>query len=254
MGKNSFLIYHEYAEHFEMLDDAELGQLIRAIMEYEQHQTTPNLPKHLALAFSFIKKDLDYNRGKYEERCEKNRKNAAKRWEGKESERIKENANACERKNRNANNAEHDLEHEHEYEHDKEKDIKHIAQSPSDRAKEINALFSEFWQLYPRKVAKKAAQKSYEKLMKQGVDAESILAGVRDMLAWIGRNGKEIQFVPYPSTWLNQERWNDVLVDDVPAKPPWEKERQQRERESDAAAERVKAMLAAGNCDLLGGG
>jgi hypothetical protein len=264
MGKNSFIIYHEYAEHFEMLDDAELGQLIRAIMEYEQHQTIPNLPKHLALAFSFIKKDLDYNRDKYEEICEKNKLNGKKGGRPPKTERLSEETQKSERFLEKPKKAEYDLELdldlEREYEHDKEKDIKHIAHPQADRAKDTATLdddFEKLWSHYPkeRRVGKKKARERYMQLVsKHKVAPETLLQGVVAYADWCHRNCKEPQHIKHLLTWLNGEHWNDELIDDAPVTPVWEKERQRRETESDMAAERVKAMLAGGEIDLLGGG
>ena len=76
--KSSFLIYLDYKEQFELLTDAELGQLLRAIMLYEETGEIAELSGMLKMAFSFIKTQLDKDRQKYEEKCEKNRENAKK--------------------------------------------------------------------------------------------------------------------------------------------------------------------------------
>lgn len=64
--------------------------------------------------------------------------------------------------------------------------------------------FEEFWASYPRKVAKRAAGKAWSSALKRA-DAELILSG-------LGRFpfSSEAQFVPYPATWLNNDRWVDV--------------------------------------------
>jgi hypothetical protein len=67
--------------------------------------------------------------------------------------------------------------------------------------------FAVFWENYPRKVSKPAALKAYKAAMKK-TDPAVILDG----LAWWKRYWSERgepQFTPHPSTWLNQERWND---------------------------------------------
>ena len=76
MDKNSFLIYTDYEEQFNLLTDEQLGQLIRAIMQYEKTGEIPKLDGMLKMAFSFIKTQLDRDREKYEEKCAKNRENA----------------------------------------------------------------------------------------------------------------------------------------------------------------------------------
>lgn len=76
--KNSFLIYLDYEEHFKCLTDAELGRLIMGIIQYEKNQKIPELSGSAKLAFSFIKRNLDIDRKKYEKRCEQNRINGRK--------------------------------------------------------------------------------------------------------------------------------------------------------------------------------
>ena len=78
MSKNSFLIYLDYEEQFNLLSNEELGQLMRAIMQYEKTGKEAELNGMLKMAFSFIKTQLDKDREKYNEVCEKNKRNGAK--------------------------------------------------------------------------------------------------------------------------------------------------------------------------------
>lgn len=65
MAKNSLILYYEYQEHFELLTNEELGELMRAIFEYEMNgEIAAALNPIQKMAFSFIKKDLDDNRKK----------------------------------------------------------------------------------------------------------------------------------------------------------------------------------------------
>ena len=76
MDKNSFLIYIDYEEQFNLLTDEEVGQLMRAIIKYEKTGNMPKLDGMLKMAFSFIKTQLDRDRKKYNKKCEKNKENA----------------------------------------------------------------------------------------------------------------------------------------------------------------------------------
>ncbi len=72
--------------------------------------------------------------------------------------------------------------------------------------------FENFWSLYPRKVSKKQTQKIWKKLKLTDELYEKILKALQDYKqteSWLKRNG---QFIPYPSTWLNQERWDDEII------------------------------------------
>jgi transposase len=69
--------------------------------------------------------------------------------------------------------------------------------------------FDVFWQAYPRKVGKKPARKAWERIKPSkellGKMLKSIQAA-RESKAWKKDNG---EYIPHPSTWLNQERWED---------------------------------------------
>lgn len=69
--------------------------------------------------------------------------------------------------------------------------------------------FGEFWSAYPRKVGKDAARKAFAK---RKPDAELLAK----MLAAVAIQAKSTQwqrdggqYIPHPSTWLNEGRWND---------------------------------------------
>lgn len=76
--KRAFVLYLDYRQHLELLSDEECGLLMRAIFEYEEVRSLPDFDGALAMAFSFIRKQLDRDREAYESRCRKNAENGAK--------------------------------------------------------------------------------------------------------------------------------------------------------------------------------
>ena len=92
--KVSFLMYLDYEEHFKLMTDEQLGQLLREIMEYEKTRQVPQLDGMVKMAFSFIKAQLDRDREKYEEKCAKNKEN------GKRGGRPKKNQTDIEKTER----------------------------------------------------------------------------------------------------------------------------------------------------------
>jgi hypothetical protein len=73
------------------------------------------------------------------------------------------------------------------------------------------ALFPDFWRVYPRKVAKKAAEKAWTKLTPASQDlikptALAIAYVLRDRKQrdWAGR---DLDRIPYPATFLNAEKF-----------------------------------------------
>lgn len=87
MTRKSFLLYTEYASHISMLSDDECGKLFRAILMYADTGITTELTGCAAMAFGFIKSDLDRNMRKYDEIVERRRE--AGRAGGKKSAEIK---------------------------------------------------------------------------------------------------------------------------------------------------------------------
>lgn len=129
--------------------------------------------------------------------------------------------------NKDSNNIYAHSENEQVYNHEEDKqkeDDNHssniIKQDTKNKAikkqnKELNELqekqFDKFWQAYPKKVSKKQAQKSWKKINPSLELFEKILKAlemVKQTEQWKKDNGK---YVPYPATWLNQERWTDEI-------------------------------------------
>lgn len=75
--------------------------------------------------------------------------------------------------------------------------------------------FDQFWSAYPRKAAKGDALKVWLRLKVDDAMLAQILAAVEAQKSsdqW-RRNGG--QFVPYPATWLNGQRWQDEAAEAV---------------------------------------
>ena len=69
--------------------------------------------------------------------------------------------------------------------------------------------FNEFWSIYPKKVNKKGAFKSFKAIKNLKSELPIILDAVQRFKAskaWQKENG---QYIPYPQTFINQERWKD---------------------------------------------
>lgn len=78
----------------------------------------------------------------------------------------------------------------------------------NDQARESDTdFFDEFWKAYPRKVSKQSALKAW-KGAKADKLAEQIIADVqrRCETEW---KGQEMQYIPFPTTYLHQRRWED---------------------------------------------
>lgn len=67
----------------------------------------------------------------------------------------------------------------------------------------VNAEFEDFWSLYPNKVGKRAAEKSFNAARKR-ISQADLMAG---LVAYVNKRDDR----PWcnPATWLNQDRWED---------------------------------------------
>lgn len=76
---------------------------------------------------------------------------------------------------------------------------------------EIDNGFEEFYKRYPVKKAKPKAKQAYNKAIKS-TSLEQILNAIENQGIERNQKARVGAFVPewpYPTTWLNQERWND---------------------------------------------
>lgn len=77
---------------------------------------------------------------------------------------------------------------------------------------EKEVWFNQFWKEYPKKNAKKNAKSVFMRVVKSKELFDKIIQDIRDRAQtqeWIKNNG---QFIPFPSTYLNQERWEDEVI------------------------------------------
>lgn len=80
---------------------------------------------------------------------------------------------------------------------------------PPFKTKKQEQLFAQFWAEYPKKVARKDAEKTWSKIPLDDLLFKRIMAGLekaRGSPNWIKDKG---QYIPHPATWLNGKRWED---------------------------------------------
>ena len=85
------------------------------------------------------------------------------------------------------------------------------------KRKSSNGTFGLFWVAYPRKIGKGEAEKCWNKINPTLELVNTILLAIelqRKSDQWVKDNG---QYIPNPSTWLNQRRWQDEPTQAVQA-------------------------------------
>ena len=69
--------------------------------------------------------------------------------------------------------------------------------------------FNEFWEIYPHKVGKKKALQEWNKINHDDGLLIRILESLEKQKK--SKQWDNKQFIPHPATWLNQERWDDLI-------------------------------------------
>ena len=72
--------------------------------------------------------------------------------------------------------------------------------------------FNTFYSAYPKKVSKQQVQKWFKKNKPNDKQFEHMMQRLEDFKKskdWLKEKG---QYIPYPSTWLNQKRWEDEIT------------------------------------------
>ena len=242
--KKSFVLYLEYGEYFAELTDEQAGKVIKAIYAFEQGQELPEMSGAAKIAFSAIRNQLVRDNERWEKQVRNGKRGGRPASQEEPSHNQEEsqtkpsdNPNVTQVKpNHNPNVTQvkpnHNPTETQSKANQKPKkaymnhelcimsnelcNIPPIVPPEGDGAepvpKEQKATgFDEFWQSYPHKVGKKAALSAWKKLKPNAGLRAKIMEALETQKAsdqWRRENGR---YIPNPSTWLNQGRWDDQL-------------------------------------------
>ena len=76
--------------------------------------------------------------------------------------------------------------------------------------------FEQFWQIWPKRVAKADAEKAWHKLSFEQ-RSKALAALPSHISVWAERG--DTQFIPYPATWIRGQRWEDEFSIALEIKP-----------------------------------
>lgn len=187
-NKKSVLLYCDIIHTIEPLTDEEAGKLFKHYLRYINDLNPCAEDRLTSLLFEPIKQNLKRDLRKWEDKSVKNKEIANMRWH-------KKDANACERINTDANDADKDKDKDKDTDKDKVKD------------KDINISFDIFWDLYNKKVGSKdSCLSKWNKLKNE--ERQKII----DTLPTFLKSISDKKFQPHPQTYLNQSRWNDEII------------------------------------------
>ena len=72
--------------------------------------------------------------------------------------------------------------------------------------------FPDWWAIWGKKKAKGDAEKAYKAALKK-ISHDDLMAKTRAYWDHVKASGTDLQYVPYPATWLRAEQWDDDLTD-----------------------------------------
>ena len=167
--REGFVFYRSFAEALADLDDQTFRKVMDAIMWYALDGKEPELAGIPSAIFKLVKPQIDANQRRYE--------NGRKGGRPKKGEGTSEPVKSTPKK----------------------------AVKTAQKANPAEAWFEEFWKAYPRKVAKPTARAKFLTKCKDEETFNKIMLGLG-----IAKKGwTDPQYIPHPTTWLNQERWTD---------------------------------------------
>lgn len=106
-----------------------------------------------------------------------------------------------------------------------------------------NDQFDAFWKAYPRKVGKFLSNKIWKTLKGDELLFNRIMESLerhRRSTDWIKDNGV---YIPHPSTWLNQKRWEDDVPLIIPDVDPRAYQGPSKEERMQVAKEKAEALM-----------
>lgn len=195
--KKAFYLYNDYIDHVKLMSDEDAGKLFKAILEYENDLKVQELSGVAAMAFSFIKNQLDRDSSKYEGICKKNRANGMKGGRPRKNAEEQPNRPVLEQGTEEKQN---------------EKPAKKVNSYPKN--------FEEFWAVYPRKDEKGVAYAKYAARIKDGYSPEELLQAATAYADQCKRLRTEKQFTKQAKTFLSDKApFADFLKNDIKQEP-----------------------------------
>jgi hypothetical protein len=210
--KKSFLLHIDSLDILQKLTDEQAGKLFKAIASHH-NGSDYELDDLLDLVFTPFKNQFIRDLEKYKKVSEK-RALAGKKG-GKQKQSNLANASKC--KQNLANLA--DSDNESDSDSDSDKDINTLDQSKIARAQLEEDAFEYWWKEYPKKVAKQSALKAWKKVIKK-MDDETVTELTNHIVNDVKLRLDDLatgsdKFIGFdrlhPTTYLNQERYNDDI-------------------------------------------
>ena len=196
--KNWFMLYWTQYAPIKMLTLYQKWQLLDMIFGY--NIDPKNIPKCddeiVKITFGFFLQQFKIDENKYENICARNKENW-KKWGRPPNEKPKKPNGIF----GNPKNPEKPKKPDNDNDNDKDKD----KDNENKKEKKEKVEFEIFWEIYWKKINRDFCEKKRNSL--KDFEREKIMETLPSRL----KQFTDIQFQPYPWTYLNQKRWNDVI-------------------------------------------
>lgn len=200
--REKFTFFRSYLESAKALDTKEeQADFLLAVCEYGLNGVLPEQKKgFVAAVFAAVKPNLDTSLAKAKAgsaggRAKQTEANAS----NLEANSSKEEANAS-TSEANASNLEAIKNKE-----DRSMNKEYIKPYST-----IEEAFESFWNEYPNRKGKGKAREAFKKAIKK-TGISTMVEAVRKQRQGSQWKKDEGRYIPYPATWLNQERWEDEV-------------------------------------------
>ena len=241
--RQGFLFYHDWITSLQKLPPDQAMHVLSALTEYSQTGERPQM-ENLAeeIMCDLLANQIDRDKEKYQAVCERNQQNGKRGGRPKSQNRpvsekptgfFKTQSNP-EKPKKPDIDTDLDLDLDLDTDLDK-KDTPPISPQGDDRPPEcpaqaenlmvktaggaeksvrhsktlVQERFEKFWAEYPKKVGKKKAQDAFKRLKVDDQLLTRMLAALewqKQCRQWTDEGGR---YIPNPTTWLNQGRWDD---------------------------------------------
>lgn len=225
----SFVLFTKIDDVVKELTLEEKGRLFQAILDYQKTGEIPEMDKLLKVVFLPIKHDMDYCE-EQKQKSQQQKSDAGK----KSAEARSTKANAVEQKLTPLNAVEHNINVDIDI-NDKNNNtplppstegdggvwtdpLRNPPKKEPAKKKQSDVMeerFERFWSVYPKKVGKGDARKSFLKIAPSDALLGKMMAAIAAASASFQWKKDKGQFIPNPATWLNQQRWEDELRPDM---------------------------------------
>ena len=208
--KDSFVLYTKYIEHIRLLSVEQRGVLLTAIFAFASSNELPDMDGMTAMAFSFIRSQLEKDFEKYEEICRKRSEAGKQGGRGKSKK-----ANALPEKQKKQSEAKK-ADNDNEYDNDND-----LKKKNTKKESEYTCAFEEFWSVYPRKQEKAKAYASYKARLADGFSEDELMTAVKRYADECEARNTEKRYIKLCATFLSA---NTPFVDYLGEYKPEEKQ------------------------------